>query len=319
MTIFLIVGAYLLDRLLGDPPHWPHPIRWIGQYIHWFERIVRARVSRHSKLYISGFLLCMTTVGLAWLITATMVTLIDHISVWFGYIVQLWLGFTVLASRSLNDAALEVFHALRSGSIKQSRIKLSYIVGRDTRQLDEEQIERAVVETVAENTVDGVIAPLFYLFIGGVPLAMAYKAINTLDSMVGYKNEKYAELGFISAKLDDIANWIPARLSYLFLVAAAYSLKLNGSEAARIGYRDRHNHKSPNCAWSEGAVAGAVGIRLGGPNIYFGKLVDKPWIGESTRDIARDDIVLTNRMMYRASTLAVIIFSSVVFIITALS
>jgi adenosylcobinamide-phosphate synthase len=197
------------------------------------------------------------------------------------------------------------------GDLAESRIKLSWIVGRDTSQLAPQQINRAVVETVAENTVDGIIAPLFFLLLGGAPLAMAYKAVNTLDSMVGYKHEKYRAIGMVSARLDDVANFIPARLSWLLISLAALLCGEAGGRALRIGWRDRYNHSSPNCGWSEAAVAGALGIRLGGPNDYFGQRVEKPWIGDATRDISVDDISRTIRLMWVSSTLALALFMAV--------
>ncbi len=187
------------------------------------------------------------------------------------------------------------------GDLAESRSKLSWIVGRDTSQLAPQQINRAVVETVAENTVDGIIAPLFFLLLGGAPLAMAYKAVNT-DSMVGYKHEKYRAIGMVSARLDDVANFIPARLSWLLISLAALLCGEASGRALRIGWRDRYNHSSPNCGWSEAAVAGALGIRLGGPNDYFGQRVEKPWIGEATRDVSVDDISRTIRLMWVSST-----------------
>ncbi|MGX9416838.1 adenosylcobinamide-phosphate synthase CbiB [Vibrio sp. WJH972] len=318
MTLGLIIFAYLLDRFIGDPPSWPHPIRWIGSLISKLERWIRSRCHTERHLYIGGFVLWFVTVGLTWSATWLLIVFSYQVTIWFGVVVQIWLALTVLASRSLNDAAIEVYQALKYGSLEESRTKLSYIVGRDTTNLDRKQIQRAVVETVAENTVDGVIAPLFYLFIGGIPLAMAYKAVNTLDSMVGYKNDKYAQMGFVSAKVDDVANWLPARLSYFFLSLAAYSMKLDYSAALKVGYRDRNNHKSPNCAWSEGAVAGALGVRLGGPNVYFGQTVEKPWIGDGCRDIDIEDIRTTNQLMYRSSTVALGAFALVLLIVTYL-
>lgn len=184
--------------------------------------------------------------------------------------------FTVLAGRCLAQSARDVERPLRAGDLAESRSKLSWIVGRDTTQLQPQQINRAVVETVAENTVDGIIAPLFFLLLGGAPLAMAYKAVNTLDSMVGYKHEKYRAIGMVSARLDDVANFLPARLSWLLLSLAAVVCREDGARALRTGWRDRYQHSSPNCAWPEATVAGALGIRLGGPNDYFGQRVEKP-------------------------------------------
>jgi adenosylcobinamide-phosphate synthase len=200
-----------------------------------------------------------------------------------------------------------------------SREKLSWIVGRETAQLQPEQINRAVVETVAENTVDGIIAPLFFLLLGGAPLAMAYKAVNTLDSMVGYKHEKYRAIGMVSARLDDVANCIPARLSWLLFSLAAWLCRYDGAGALRIGWRDRYQHSSPNCAWSEASVAGALGVRLGGPNDYFGQRVDKPWIGDAVRDISVEDIPRALRLMWVASTLALVMFMAARYLWTGMA
>lgn len=246
-----------------------------------------------------------TTSGLSW----GVLTLARNLNPWLGWVVDVWMIFTLLAARSLADAAREVERTLHAGDLAQSREKLSWIVGRDTSALQLPQIRRAVVETVAENSVDGVIAPLFFLLPGGAPLAMAYKAVNTLDSMVGYKHEKYRAIGMVSARLDDVANFIPARLSWLLFSLAAWLCREDTGRAFRIGWRDRRNHSSPNCAWPEGTVAGALGIRLGGPNDYLGQRVEKPWIGDALRDVSDDDITRTLRLMWVASTLALLLFA----------
>lgn len=232
-----------------------------------------------------------------------------EINPWLGWLAQVWMIYTLLAGRCLSDAALLVFDALQQGSLAQSREKLSWIVGRDTSQLETPQMTRAVVETVAENSVDGVIAPLFFLLLGGAPLAMAYKAVNTLDSMVGYKTPKYRAMGYVSARMDDWANWLPARLSWLLLSAAAWLIQADYRQALRIGWRDRYQHSSPNCAWSEATVAGALGIRLGGPNDYFGERVEKPWIGDDRREVALSDIPRSIHLMMMASLLALLLFA----------
>ncbi len=311
MTLLIYSAAFLLDLLLGDPQNWPHPIRWIGNWISLVQKGIWKVCHSERALYVGGGVLWLSVVGLTWLITWGVITSLSSVNVWLGRAAELWLAYTILAGRCLSDAAMDVYRALESGSIEDSRRQLSYIVGRDTSQLDDTQITRAVVETVAENTVDGVIAPLFYLFIGGVPLAMAYKAVNTLDSMVGYKNEKYRAIGCVSARIDDLANLIPARLSWLLLTGAAALLRLNAVQALRIGWRDRYQHKSPNCAWPEATVAGALGVRLGGPNVYFGELVEKPWIGDEHRAITRFDIKLTIRLMMMTSLIALLLFSGV--------
>lgn len=309
MTLFIWWAAWLLDCWLGDPQHWPHPIRLIGYFIERIQRAVRAVCRSESALKLGGAALWVVVVGGTWALAWAVQALAYWLHPWLGVVVEIWMIYTLLAGRCLGDAARAVEQPLRAGSLEQSREKLSWIVGRDTSQLQPPQITRAVVETVAENTVDGVIAPLFFLLLGGAPLAMAYKAVNTLDSMIGYKHEKYRAIGMVSARLDDAANFIPARLSWLLLALAAKIGGYNASAALRIGWRDRRNHSSPNCAWPEATVAGALGIRLGGPNDYFGERVNKPWIGEATREVSVEDIPATIRLMNISSVLALIVFS----------
>lgn len=308
MTLLAWCVAWLLDVVIGDPPDWPHPVRWIGNLINVMQRIIRRYCHSDRALRIGGGVMWLVVVGLTWAVAWGVLWLAALIHPWLGWAVEVWIIFTVLAGRCLATAAQEVERPLREGNLAQSREKLSWIVGRDTSQLQPEQINRAVVETVAENTVDGIIAPLFFLLIGGAPLAMAYKAVNTLDSMVGYKHEKYRAIGMVSARLDDVANYIPARLSWLLLSAAAVLCRRDGSRALCVGWRDRYNHSSPNCAWAEASVAGALGVRLGGPNDYFGERVEKPWIGDARRTISVDDIPQTIRLMWVASTLALALF-----------
>lgn len=308
MTLLAWCVAWLLDLIIGDPPRWPHPVRWMGHLITVTQRVVRRYCRSDRALRIGGGLMWLAVVGLTWGVSWGVLTLAESIHPWLGWVIEVWMIFTLLAGRCLATSARDVERPLREGDLAQSREKLSWIVGRDTSQLQPEQINRAVVETVAENTVDGIIAPLFFLLIGGVPLAMAYKAVNTLDSMVGYKHEKYRAIGMVSARLDDVANLIPARLSWLLLSMAAFLCRNDGPGAVRIGWRDRYNHSSPNCGWPEASVAGALGIRLGGPNNYFGQRVEKPWIGDDVRDISVDDIPRTIRLMWVASTLALALF-----------
>ncbi len=309
MTLAAWFVAFLLDSWLGDPPHWPHPVRWIGNLITVLQRAIRAVCPSERALKWGGAVLWIAVVGITWLISWGFLWLMAEINPWLGWLAQVWMIYTLLAGRCLSDAALLVFDALQQGSLAQSREKLSWIVGRDTSQLEKPQITRAVVETVAENSVDGVIAPLFFLMLGGAPLAMAYKAINTLDSMVGYKTPKYRAIGYVSARMDDLANGIPARLSWLLLSAAAWLIRADYRQALRIGWRDRYQHSSPNCAWSEATVAGALGIRLGGPNDYFGERVEKPWIGDERRDVVLNDIPRSIHLMKVASLLALLLFA----------
>ncbi len=313
MTLLAWCLAWLIDFVIGDPPRWPHPVRWIGHLINVVQRAVRRLCHSDRALRIGGGVMWLLVVGLTYAVAWGVLRLAAWVHPWLGWGVEVWMIFTVLAGRCLARSAEDVARPLRDNNLTESRIKLSWIVGRDTSALQPEQINRAVVETVAENTVDGIIAPLFFLLLGGAPLAMAYKAVNTLDSMVGYKHEKYRAIGMVSARLDDAANFIPARLSWLLISVAAWLCRLDAARALRIGWRDRYNHSSPNCAWSEAAVAGALGIRLGGPNDYFGQRVEKPWIGDARRDIAIDDISRTIRLMWVASTLALLLFMAVRF------
>lgn len=309
MTLLAWAVAWLLDGLIGDPRGMPHPVRWIGALITQSQRVVRHFCRSDRALRIGGALMWLVVVGTTGGLSWGVLVLARSLNPWLGWVVEVWMIFTLLAARSLADAAREVERPLRADDLAQSREKLSWIVGRDTSALQPPQIRRAVVETVAENSVDGVIAPLFFLLLGGAPLAMAYKAVNTLDSMVGYKHEKYRAIGMVSARLDDVANYLPARLSWLLLSLAAWLCREDAGRALRIGWRDRRNHSSPNCAWPEGTVAGALGIRLGGPNDYFGQRVEKPWIGDAVREVSNDDIPRTLRLMWVASTLALLLFA----------
>ena len=308
MSLLIFALAFVLDLWLGDPPHWPHPVRWIGWLISRLERLIRVLCPSQSTLYLGGGLLWLMVVGSSFALSWALIALCQAIHPWLSWALQLWLAYTLLATRCLRDAAMAVYQALHAEDLALSRERLSWIVGRDTKALQPPQIIRATVETVAENAVDGVIAPLVWLFVGGVPLAMAYKAVNTLDSMVGYRNERFAALGFVSAKLDDLANLLPARLSWLLFTLAAALLRQDAWAALCIGWRDRYAHKSPNCAWSEAAVAGALGVRLGGPNVYFGERVEKPWLGDPRREIECEDIPRTIRLMYLVSCLALGLF-----------
>ncbi|MCG8706861.1 cobalamin biosynthesis protein [Brenneria sp. 4F2] len=316
MTLTAWFAAFLLDHWLGDPAHWPHPVRWIGALIARLQRAIRACCRSERALKFGGGLLWLAVVGITWAVSWGMLAGLTAIHPWLGWLAQVWMIYTCLAARCLSDAALAVYRTLRRGTLEESRRQLSWIVGRDTSQLEKPQITRAVVETVAENSIDGVIAPLFFLLLGGAPLAMAYKAVNTLDSMVGYKNPKYRSIGYVSARMDDLANYVPARLGWLLLATAAWFLKADYRQAWRIGWRDRYQHSSPNCAWSEATVAGALGIRLGGPNDYFGQRVDKPWIGDARREISLDDIPRSIRLMNVASLLALLLFSAAYFLLS---
>ena len=317
MNLLSIYTGYALDLIIGDPYSFPHPVRYIGKLISIVEKQIRKITSSDKGLKIAGFFLWFIVVGATFGITTLVLQLFKFNKLAY-FIVNTILIYTTLATKCLKDESVKIYKVLKTGDLEKSRIQLSYIVGRDTTNLNEKEIVRATVETVAENTVDGIIAPLFYGFIGGAPLAMAYKAVNTLDSTVGYKNDKYYYLGFASAKIDDIANYIPARLGVILLSLGSLFAGFNFKNALKIGIRDRKNHKSPNCAFSEGAVAGALGIQLGGTNVYFGKEVYKPTIGDKTREIEIEDIVRTNKIMYSSSIISIIIFTVAYYLVIAL-
>lgn len=308
LGLMTLMTGYVLDLIFGDPYSFPHPVRYIGKLIRWTEKKIRAVSKTRRGLKIGGFILWFVTVGTTFVITYGIVQL-SQIHPVLYFVVNSVLLYTTLATKCLADEAKKIIKVLQTGTLEEARKQLSYIVGRDTTSLNQSEIIRATVETVAENTVDGIIAPLFYAFIGGAPLAFAYKAINTLDSTVGYKNEKYADIGFASAKIDDFANYLPARITALLMTLASFILRLDYKNCLKMAIRDRKNHKSPNCAYPEGAAAGALGIQLGGTNVYFGEVVYKPTIGDKKREIQIQDIALTNRIMYVTSLVGLILFT----------
>ncbi|GKZ08399.1 adenosylcobinamide-phosphate synthase CbiB [Paraclostridium bifermentans] len=314
LIILVMVIAYLLDLVIGDPYSFPHPVRFIGNLIRFTEGKIRIIFKSKKQLKIGGFLLWTITVGFTALVTNLILNLLCINNIFYLIIASIIL-YTTLSTKCLADEAKKIYEVLKTGDIEKSRKQLSYIVGRDTTSLNENEIIRATVETVAENTVDGIISPMMYGFIGGPVLAMAYKAINTLDSMVGYKNEKYGDIGFASAKIDDIANFIPARITPFFMMIASFILGFNSKKSIKIAMRDRKNHKSPNCAYAEGAVAGALEVQLGGTNMYFGEKVYKPTIGDKDRELEAEDILRTNKIMYLTSFIALVIFSIITYIV----
>ena len=305
--------GFLLVAALGDPHGFPHPVRWIGRLISALEEFLRARFPKSPRgERTAGRLLALLTVlisaGAAWGLLWFSRRLLGR---WAALAVETVLCYWLIAARSLRDESMKVHAALAAGDRPGARRAVSMIVGRDTAMLSEEGVAKAAVETVAENTGDGVVAPLFFLALGGAPLGFLYKTVNTLDSMVGYKNDRYQEFGRCSAKLDDLLNWIPARLSALLMIAAAALCGLDARGAARIWRRDRRNHQSPNSAQTEAACAGALGVRLAGDACYGGVPVKKPTIGDSRRAVEPEDIRRANRLMYGTSLLALGMFLSV--------
>lgn len=307
-----IILGFILDFIFGDPRWLPHPICFIGKLISITEKAVRRFCGEKPEgLLMGGFVLVVIVLTVTFAVPYFILTLAEMYSPVLAFAVETFMFYQIFAMRSLKEASLQVYDALKSGDLQEARKKLSWIVGRDTAELTDEEVAKAAVETVAENTSDGVIAPLFFMFIGGAPLAFLYKAINTMDSMVGYKNDKYLYFGRCAAKLDDIANFIPARISGLLMVAAAYFLNMDASGSWRIFKRDRRHHLSPNSAMTESAATGALGIKLGGGHFYFGKWVPKDTIGDEVKKTDAEDIVKMNGLMYMTCILSILTFSLV--------
>ena len=299
MKLLSIGLAYLLDLIFGDPSQLPHPVRGMGKLVEYLEKRLRGSISSQM---LSGAVLAITVVGLAYLGSFFVIRLAEHISRWAGFAVSTLLIFTTLSTRSLGKEARSIYQSLKLGSIKDARKKLSLIVGRETQALNQDQIIRATVETVAENSVDGIISPLFYAALGGAPLALAYKAINTLDSMVGYKNERYLYFGWFSAKLDDVANYIPARLSILLIPLASLILGKRALNTLYTILRDGKKSPSPNAGIPEAGFAGALGIQLGGVNYYQGKRILKPILGVEVKKRDQEDIIQAINLMWIISS-----------------
>ena len=295
--------AYVLDLIFGDPQNVVHPVQVIGKIISAGEKVLL----RKKYKFLAGAVLNIFTVS----ITYTSMYLISKsvkISVFFMSI-EIYLMYTIFSINSLAREGNRVYRILKEGDIEKARKDLSYLVSRDTEMMDEKMIIRSTMETISENTVDGIVAPMFYMFLGGMPLAMAYKAINTLDSMVGYKNEKYMDFGKFSAKVDDAVNFIPARITGILIVLASMILGYDYKNSLKIFIRDRKNHSSPNSAHSEASVAGALGVQFGGKVSYFGKEIDKPTIGDKTKEFELEDIRKNIRIMYVTSFLSLVMFS----------
>jgi adenosylcobinamide-phosphate synthase len=303
--VLIVAVAVVLDLLLGDPRWLPHPVVGIGRLITMLEPLLRRLFSNER---LGGSLLLCLTVGIICLTGALFLKTAALIGHGLATVAAIYLSWTCLAARSLHRESATVVEALQQGDLPEARHRLSRIVGRDTQNLDEGGIVRGVVETVAENTSDGVIAPLLCLMLGGPLLGLVYKAVNTLDSMVGYKNERYLRFGWASARCDDVCNFLPARLTGLLMVAAAPFAGLSAANAWRIMRRDGRNHSSPNSGIPEAAAAGALGVQLGGLNYYFGKPLAKPTIGDSLCPLSAMAYQGTVRLMYGAEALLMAVY-----------
>ncbi len=299
-----LAAAYILDLLAGDPEWFPHPIRWIGQAIFRLENLLYDAKATPLLQRLSGMFLWLIVVA-AVVCSSILLIQIARSAGWiFADLVMIWLGYTTLATRSLHREASNTALALRQGDIDLARQRLSRIVSRDTSHLDEAGILRALIETVSENISDGIVAPLFYLALFGPVGAMAYKAINTMDSMLGYLNDRYRYFGWFSARADDVANFVPARLSGWLMVGASACIGMDWRKARQTMLRDAGKMKSPNAGYPESAAAGALGIELGGINVYFGEAVEKPRLGEPLHAITLETYGIMIRLMYITSGLA---------------
>jgi adenosylcobinamide-phosphate synthase len=302
-ALALLVAA-ILDLLVGDPRWLPHPVRWMGWAIQRGETRFRCLP---LPLAVSGGLMATGLILGTGFIALGIVSLAAWIHPWVGGAAELILLFYCLSARSLADAAMEVWRALVRGDLAGARRAVAMVVGRETDALDEAGVTRAAVETVAENLVDGFLAPLFWAALGGAPLALVYKMTNTLDSMIGYRNERYRSFGKVAARMDDVANWLPARLSPPLIGLAAALLNQNGRRAWRLARREGHRHSSPNAGRPEAAFAGALNVRLGGGSHYHGQWVSKPTIGREQRNATAADIPRAVDLMWLSAALGVVV------------
>ena len=305
--IIAFIAGFVLDLLIGDPHFIPHPVRLIGSLISFLDKRLNSDVKYNSSeneanltKYKRGVLLAFTVIFATFAVSVIILVAVYSINLYAGIIAEAVMTWQILATKCLRVESMRVYDALRTDGVEAGRRAVSMIVGRDTSVLDEAGVTRAAVETIAENTSDGVIAPMLYTAIGGPVLGFVYKAVNTMDSMLGYKNDKYMYFGRFAARLDDVVNFIPARISAYLMIIAAFigGRQFDGRNAYRIFKRDRFNHASPNSAQTESVCAGALRVQLAGDAVYFGKLVKKKYIGDGLREIEYEDIKRANRLMY---------------------
>jgi adenosylcobinamide-phosphate synthase len=306
MTVFQISAAYLADLIFGDPHGYPHPVKLIGKAVQALEWKLLKTEDPPLKQYLLGGILALLVVAGAGFSVWGILHVFEWVHPTFSSLAAVFFAYTTLATRNLYDEVKKITSLLEEGDLTGARQRVGFLVSRDTGHLDEQGIGRALIETVSENTSDGIVAPLFYLAIGGPPLAVAYKALNTLDSMVGYKNERYRFFGWASARADDLANLIPARLTAFFYVLSAFFLGKDWKGAWKIAWRDGRKNTSPNSGYPEAAVAGALGIQLGGKNVYFGRTMGKPLIGENEKPIHLNEVKESLSLMMGTSFIAAI-------------
>ncbi len=310
-----LAAGFIIDCFIGDPHCIPHPVCFIGKMISFFEKTLR-RIFRDTKngQLLGGGIMTMLVLLISFLIPLTVLIVAYKINLWLGFMFEAIMCWQCIAAKSLKKESMMVYSDLMEDDIEKAKHSLSMIVGRDTEPLDKKGVIKAAVETVAENTSDGVVAPMMFLIFGGAA-GFLYKAVNTMDSMVGYKNERYLYFGRCSAKADDFLNYIPARVSAYMMIFASWLLGMDLKNAVKIHRRDSKKHSSPNSAQTESVCAGALGVKLAGDACYFGKLVKKPEIGDSLREIEIEDIKRANRLMYLTSVLALILCLAVKLII----
>ncbi len=294
--------------VFGDPNWLPHPISFIGNMISKGEKIIRKLIINE---FLGGVVLSLFVIIFCFITPFAILEVAKNINIYLYFTIEIYFCFQIIATKSLKVESMKVYKFLKQEDLKNAKKYLSYIVGRDTESLDNTDITKATVETIAENTTDGVIAPLIFIAIGGAPLGFLYKAVNTLDSMIGYKNENYLYFGKFAARLDDVLNFIPARIAALLMLMGSFLIRLDTKNAIKIYLRDRKKHKSPNSAQTESVCAGALNIQLAGDAYYFGKLAKKQTIGDSNKEIITEDIKSANKLMYVTAILGAIIFSLV--------
>lgn len=325
--IFAFIAGFVLDLLIGDPHFIPHPVRLIGSLISFCDKRLNCDAGYNiseKKLnlikYKRGMLLAFTVIFATFAISVIIIVAAYSINLYAGVIAEAVMTWQILATKCLRVESMRVYDALRTDGVDAGRRAVSMIVGRDTSVLYAAGVTRAAVETIAENTSDGVIAPMLYTAIGGPVLGFVYKAVNTMDSMLGYKNDKYMYFGRFAARLDDVVNFIPARISAYLMIAAAFigGRQFDGKNAYRIFKRDRFNHASPNSAQTESVCAGALRVQLAGDAVYFGKLVKKKYIGDGLREIENEDIKRANRLMYITAFLCELLSVSVMSLVLIL-
>lgn len=315
-SLLALCIGFAIDLIAGDPHKIPHPVVFIGKLISVLEKGLRKVFPKSVRgENTAGAVLWLLVVTISTAIPVALLWLCHTISPWLRLAVESMMCWQILATKSLRDESMKVYAALKTGDIEKSRLAVSMIVGRDTAELDGAAVTRAAVETVAENTSDGIVAPLIYLVIGGAPLGFFYKAVNTMDSMLGYVEPPYKNIGLVPAKMDDVMNFVPARISALMMLAAGWILKMDVKNGWKIFRRDRFNHASPNSAQTESVCAGLMGLRLGGDAVYHGVLHKKKYIGDAVRSIEYTDISRACHLLYATAILSLILFAGIKFLL----